>query len=92
MGYRGLTGEQRFFLAFAHLRRGRQRRQALRNDVVSDPHPPDACRVDEKEGLGYQTLINAALRRAASPETGPLTAEALRLVLREELQAARYSV
>jgi uncharacterized protein (DUF4415 family) len=45
----------------------------------------------EREGLGYQTLINSALRHATAPETAPLTAEALRLVLREELQAARHS-
>ena len=42
----------------------------------------------ETEGLGYQTLINSALRLATAPKAAPLTAEALRLVLREELQAA----
>jgi uncharacterized protein (DUF4415 family) len=40
------------------------------------------------EGLGYQTLINAALRRVLMPESAPLTAEMLRKVLREELRAA----
>jgi putative endopeptidase len=43
----GLTGEQRFFLGFAKLRRGHRRPQALRDDVASDPHTPDACRVNE---------------------------------------------
>ncbi len=46
----------------------------------------------ETEGLGYQTLINSALRLATAPEAAPLTAEGLRLVLREELQAAGYRV
>ncbi len=43
----GLTGDQRFFLGFAELRRGHRRLQALRNDVATDPHTPDACRVNE---------------------------------------------
>jgi uncharacterized protein (DUF4415 family) len=41
----------------------------------------------EREGKGYQTLINAALRAAMAPEAAPLTAEALRQVLREELRS-----
>lgn len=40
------------------------------------------------EGKGYQTLINDALRRALAPESAPITEEALRRVLREELRAA----
>ncbi len=40
----------------------------------------------EQKGLGYQTLINAALREASSKE--PLTLDALRRVIREELHAA----
>jgi uncharacterized protein (DUF4415 family) len=39
----------------------------------------------EREGKGYQTLINAALRAAIAPEAAPVTVEALRQVLREEL-------
>jgi uncharacterized protein (DUF4415 family) len=39
----------------------------------------------ELEGKGYQTLINAALRAAIAPEAAPVTVEALRQVLREEL-------
>ena len=48
----------------------------------------------EAEGVGYQTMINAALREAASRAKGeaadekPLTAAALRKILREELNAA----
>jgi len=44
--------------------------------------------------MGYQTMINAALREAAGKMKGkvaddkPLTAAALRKILREELQAA----
>jgi len=46
----GLTGDQRFFLGFAKLRRGHRRPQALRNDVATDPHTPDACRVNDDVG------------------------------------------
>lgn len=48
----------------------------------------------EAEGIGYQTMINAALREASSKTKGkmadekPLTAAALRKILREELNAA----
>jgi uncharacterized protein (DUF4415 family) len=38
-----------------------------------------------REGKGYQTLINAALRAALAPEAAPVTIETLRQVLREEL-------
>lgn len=40
----------------------------------------------EREGKGYQTLMNAALRAAMAPESAPVTVEALRQVLREELR------
>ena len=43
----GLTGDQRFFLGFALLRRGVRRPEATRGDVRSDPHTPDHCRVNE---------------------------------------------
>jgi uncharacterized protein (DUF4415 family) len=45
----------------------------------------------EKEGSGYQTLINRALREALpgkSETQKPLTAAVLRRVLREELKVA----
>lgn len=49
----------------------------------------------EAEGVGYQTLINALLRKATAVSTKkraaedkPLTVATLRRVLREELQAS----
>ena len=47
----------------------------------------------EAAGMGYQTMINAALREAAGTKgkvagEKPLTAAALRKILREELHAA----
>ena len=46
----------------------------------------------ESSGSGYQTLINAELRKAAASMANaaaePLTAERLRQILREELRAA----
>lgn len=41
----------------------------------------------EAEGIGYQTLINRALREAAG--SAPVDAATLRRILREELRAAR---
>ena len=41
-----------------------------------------------REGKGYQTLINETLRAAIAPEATPVTVEALRRVLREELRGA----
>jgi hypothetical protein len=47
----------------------------------------------DSEGVGYQTLINALLRkslvapRKSKPDDRPLTVATLRRVLREELQA-----
>ena len=48
----------------------------------------------DAEGVGYQTLINALLRKAstsaakAKPEARPLTVATLRRVLREELHTS----
>ncbi len=41
----------------------------------------------EREGKGYQTLVNAALRVAVMPGSEPVTIDALRRVLREELRS-----
>lgn len=41
-----------------------------------------------KEGKGYQTLINDALRQAMVPHAEPVTEETLRRIIREELKAA----
>jgi putative endopeptidase len=42
----GLTGDQRFFLSYAQQRRGKYTEQALRQQILSDPHSPDECRVN----------------------------------------------
>lgn len=47
----------------------------------------------EAQGIGYQTMINAALRESLvsakerDSDSAPLTAKVLRKILREELQA-----
>jgi putative endopeptidase len=41
----GLTGDQRFFLAFAQGWRGEQREDAIKTQVASDPHSPRRYRV-----------------------------------------------
>ncbi|GHU17824.1 hypothetical protein FACS189475_02280 [Betaproteobacteria bacterium] len=40
------------------------------------------------EGRGYQTLMNETLKSVSFPGNAPVTAETLRRILREELQAA----
>jgi putative endopeptidase len=41
----GLTGDQRFFLAFAQIWREKQREDAIRNQVTTDPHSPGRFRI-----------------------------------------------
>ncbi len=41
----GLTGDQRLFLSFAQARRTKQRPDAVRNQVATDPHSPARFRV-----------------------------------------------
>jgi putative endopeptidase len=41
----GLTGDQRFFLAFAQSWRAKQREDAIKSQVASDPHSPSRFRV-----------------------------------------------
>ncbi|HVE01450.1 MAG TPA: M13 family metallopeptidase [Sphingomicrobium sp.] len=41
----GLTGDQRFFLAFAQAWRGKQREDAIKTQVASNPHSPSRFRV-----------------------------------------------
>jgi putative endopeptidase len=41
----GLTGDQRFFLAFAQAWRGNQRDDAIKTHVASDPHRPRRYRI-----------------------------------------------
>jgi len=56
----GLTGDQRFFLAFATARRDKRRLAAVRADILSDPHTPDPCRVNEavREVDGWYVAFN----------------------------------
>jgi putative endopeptidase len=42
----GLSGDQRFFLSFAQVRRSKQTEQSLRAQILTDPHTPDECRVN----------------------------------------------
>jgi putative endopeptidase len=42
----GLTGDQRFFLGFAQIWRGKERDDALRESLVSDPHSPEKARIN----------------------------------------------
>jgi putative endopeptidase len=42
----GLTGDQRFFLAFAQAWQGKTREDAERQQLLSDPHSPEKYRVD----------------------------------------------
>jgi putative endopeptidase len=41
----GLTGDQRFFLAFAQAWRGKQREDAIKTQIATDPHSPRRFRV-----------------------------------------------
>ena len=41
----GLTGEQRFFLAYAQSEREKMRPDSLKNQVASDPHSPSRFRI-----------------------------------------------
>jgi len=41
----GLTGDQRFFLAFAQAWRTKQREDAIKQQVASDPHSPARWRI-----------------------------------------------
>jgi putative endopeptidase len=41
----GLTGDQRFFLAYAQVWHAKQKPEAMRQQMASDPHTPDKFRV-----------------------------------------------
>lgn len=41
----GLTGDQRFFLAFGQSWRGKQREDAMKSQMASDPHSPPRFRI-----------------------------------------------
>ena len=42
----GLTGDQRFFLAYAQTYRAKKTEDAARQRLVSDPHAPEQYRVN----------------------------------------------
>jgi len=42
----GMTGDQRFFIAYAHSWQGKAREGALRSQLLSDPHSPEQYRVN----------------------------------------------
>jgi putative endopeptidase len=42
----GFTGEQRFFLGWAQAWRGKSRDEALRSQLLSDPHSPHEFRTN----------------------------------------------
>jgi putative endopeptidase len=42
----GFTGDQRYFLAFAQIWRGKERDDSLRNSLVTDPHSPGYYRAN----------------------------------------------
>jgi uncharacterized protein (DUF4415 family) len=60
---------------------GKTRITIYLDDVVIDRFKA----LSEKTGKGYQTLINEALRAHLGIDETPLTAAALRRILREEL-------
>ena len=42
----GLTGDQRFFIAYAQAWQGKDREDALREQILTDPHSPDKYRTN----------------------------------------------
>jgi hypothetical protein len=40
----GISGDQRFFLAYAYAWQGKRREEAARQQLLSEPHSPDKCR------------------------------------------------
>ena len=42
----GMTGDQRFFLAYAQAWQGKRREEAVRQQLLSDPHSPEKYRVN----------------------------------------------
>jgi putative endopeptidase len=47
----GLSGDQRFFLSFAQTHRSLQRENALRQQLISDPHSPNEWRAAEVRNM-----------------------------------------
>ena len=63
----GLTGDQRFFLAYAQSWRTKAREDQLRQQLVSDPHSPDVYRVN-----GVVRNVDAWYAAFAVPPTSAL--------------------
>ncbi len=63
------------------LAEGKTRITIYLDDIVIDRFKA----LSEKTGKGYQTLVNEALRAHLGVDEAPLTAAALRRILREEL-------
>jgi endothelin-converting enzyme/putative endopeptidase len=42
----GLTGDQRFFIGYAQAWQGKDREDALRQQILTDPHSPDKYRTN----------------------------------------------
>ena len=60
----GLTGDQRFFLSFAQAWRGKQREDAIKTQIATDPHSPRRFRVI---GPLRTSTPYAAFRSARNP-------------------------
>jgi putative endopeptidase len=43
----GLTGDQRFFISYAQIWRGKVRPEEVRRRIVTDPHSPPEFRVNQ---------------------------------------------
>ena len=75
----GFTGDQRFFLAFGQAWRDKQREDAMRSQMASDPHTPDHFRV-----IGPLRNVDAWVHRLryherqVLPPAGPTRAHLVR--------------
>ena len=79
----GFSGDQRFFLSWAQVWRELQRDEALRNQVMSNPHSPGVFRVQgvvRNMDEWYQRLRREA-RRQAVPAAGAAGAYLVKAVL-----------
>jgi putative endopeptidase len=69
----GLTGDQRFFLGFAQSWRKKSTEDALRQQLVSDPHAPEEFRVNgvvRNIDAWYDAFgVKAADKLQLAPET-----------------------
>jgi putative endopeptidase len=60
----GLTGEQRFFLSYAHSWRNKNRPEEVRRRIATDPHSPDEFRCNQIVRLDrFRRLSNQKLEK-----------------------------